>query len=51
MDFSTFSPRPVWRHFQTLCAIPHRSKGEAQLRQTLQHWAQGRGLETLIGTP
>ena len=48
MDFSTFSPRPVWRHFQTLCAIPHRSKGEAQLRQTLQHWAQGRGLETLI---
>ena len=48
MDFCTLSPRPVWRHFQTLCAIPHRSKNEAQLRQALQHWAQARGLETLI---
>ena len=48
MDFSTLSPHPVWRHFQTICAIPHRSKNEAQLRQTLQRWAQARGLQTLI---
>lgn len=47
MDFSTLSPQPVWRHFQTICATPHRSKNEAQLRQTLQHWAQARGLQTL----
>jgi dipeptidase D len=48
MDFSTLSPHPVWRHFQTICATPHRSKNEAQLRQTLQRWAQARGLQTLI---
>jgi len=47
MDFSTLSPRPVWRHFQTLCAIPRASKAEGPLRQALDAWAQARGLATL----
>jgi len=46
MDLCTLSPRPIWRHFQTLCAIPRASKAEAPLRQALQAWAQARGLKT-----
>ena len=46
MDFSTLSPQPVWRHFQTLCEIPRASKAEGPLRQALQDWAQSRGLAT-----
>jgi dipeptidase D len=41
-------PSLVWRHFATLCSIPRPSKHEAALRQTLQDWAMGRGLETLV---
>ena len=46
MDFSTLSPHPVWRHFQTLCEIPRASKAEGPLRQALQAWARARGLAT-----
>ena len=48
MDFSTLSPHPVWRHFQTLCEIPRASKAEGPLRQALHDWARSRGLATLI---
>ena len=47
MDLCTLSPRPVWRHFQTLCEIPRASKAEGPLRQALQAWARARGLATL----
>ena len=50
MDFSTLSPQPVWRHFQTLCAIPRASKAEAPLRQALNDWARSRGLATRVDT-
>ena len=50
MDFSTLSPPPVWRHFQTLCAIPRASKAEAPLRQALNDWARSRGLATRVDT-
>ena len=46
MDLCTLSPRPVWRHFQTLCEIPRASKAEGPLRQALQAWARARGLAT-----
>lgn len=51
MDFAQLSPAPlapVWRHFETLCRIPRPSKFEAPLRDALQAWARGRGLETTI---
>lgn len=47
MDLCTLSPRPIWRHFQTLCAIPRPSKFEAPLRQSLADWATARGLQSL----
>lgn len=51
MDFAQLSPAPVapvWRHFETLCRIPRPSKFEGPLRDALQAWAQGRGLETAL---
>jgi len=50
MDFTQLSPAvfaPIWRHFQTLCDIPRPSKFEAHLGETLQSWAQDRGLQTV----
>lgn len=37
--FSSLQPAAIWQHFATLCAIPRPSKGEAALRDYLQHWA------------
>ena len=51
MDFTELSPAalaPLWRHFQTLCAIPRPSKFEGPLREALQTWAAARGLQTVI---
>ncbi|MEQ6916499.1 aminoacyl-histidine dipeptidase [Halomonas aquatica] len=38
------SPRPVWRHFRTLCNTPRPSGHEAALVATLERWADGLGL-------
>ncbi|TXT39968.1 MAG: dipeptidase D [Comamonadaceae bacterium] len=46
--FDALQPAPVWAHFSTLCAMPRPSKGEAALVAHLQHWAQARGLTTLV---
>ncbi|MDD2925749.1 aminoacyl-histidine dipeptidase [Rhodoferax sp.] len=46
--FDTLQPAPVWAHFATLCAMPRPSKGEAALVEHLNHWAQARGLATVI---
>ena len=48
MTFPLPSDNPVWKHFQTLCAIPRPSKHEQALRDTLQQWAQARALETQL---
>lgn len=41
---STLEPRPVWAHFDRLCAIPRPSKQEAALRENILAWARERGL-------
>ncbi|APE30572.1 cytosol nonspecific dipeptidase [Halomonas aestuarii] len=38
------SPRPLWRHFRTLCNTPRPSGHEAALVATLERWADGQGL-------
>ena len=38
------SPRPLWRHFRTLCNTPRPSGHEAALVATLERWADGLGL-------
>ncbi|MBB3231778.1 aminoacyl-histidine dipeptidase [Halomonas stenophila] len=38
------SPRPLWRHFRTLCNTPRPSGHEAALVAKLQAWADARGL-------
>lgn len=47
-EFENLEPSEVWRHFETLCSIPRASKKEAALRQHLEGWAKGLGLEALI---
>ncbi|MGE5470893.1 MAG: aminoacyl-histidine dipeptidase [Bacteroidota bacterium] len=46
--FSGLEPVSVWTHFSTLSAIPRASKHESRLRQTLQDWAQRRGLANSV---
>lgn len=43
-DLETLEPHLVWRHFATLCEIPHPSYYEAVLREHLVAWAQARGI-------
>ncbi|MDW7748655.1 aminoacyl-histidine dipeptidase [Halomonas sp.] len=38
------SPRPLWRHFRTLCNTPRPSGHEAALVAILERWADGLGL-------
>ncbi|WP_163648169.1 aminoacyl-histidine dipeptidase [Modicisalibacter sp. 'Wilcox'] len=40
----TLTPRPLWRHFRTLCNTPRPSGHEAGIRRTLIAWAEARGL-------
>ncbi|TDR51156.1 dipeptidase D [Halomonas ventosae] len=37
------SPRPLWRHFRTLCNTPRPSGHEAALVAILERWADGLG--------
>jgi dipeptidase D len=46
--FQDLQPAAVWRHFGTLCRFPRPSKQEGPLRDHLQQWAQGIGLDTLV---
>lgn len=46
--FAGLQPAPVWRHFATLCRIPRPSKGEGPLRDSLEAWARGRGLNARV---
>ncbi|MDT8895552.1 aminoacyl-histidine dipeptidase [Halomonas sp. I1] len=38
------APRPLWRHFRTLCDTPRPSGHEAALVAHLEAWAEGLGL-------
>lgn len=46
--FAMLQPAIVWSHFATLCAIPRASKQETRLRDTLQAWAEARGLDATV---
>ncbi|HTX72721.1 MAG TPA: beta-Ala-His dipeptidase [Rectinemataceae bacterium] len=45
----TGEPRELWAIFQSLCAIPHPSRGEAGLAEWIRGRAQRAGLETAKG--
>lgn len=48
MDIAMLEPRDVWKHFLTICSIPHPSHQEEALARALVGWAQGKGLSTHI---
>ena len=48
MDIATLEPRDVWKHFLTICSIPHPSHHEEALAKALVAWAKGKGLSTHI---
>jgi dipeptidase D len=45
---NTLQPQLVWKHFQTLCAIPRPSKHEDAIRRHIELWAKERSLFTAI---
>jgi len=48
MALTSLQPALLWRHFQTIAAIPHPSGAELALRDHLRAWADARGLETAL---
>lgn len=46
MDIATLEPRDVWRHFMTICSIPHPSHHEEALANAIVTWARDKGLST-----
>ena len=48
--FTCLSPALVWKHFATLCSIPHGSKNEAALVAALKAWADQQGLDARVDT-
>lgn len=45
---ANLQPQPLWSFFAQICAIPHPSYHEQQLRQWILDWAQQRGLATEV---
>lgn len=43
-EISKLPPEPVWQLFDMICSIPHPSKHEEQLAQTIIRWAQDQDL-------
>jgi len=48
MDIAMLEPRDVWKHFLTICSIPHPSHHEEALAKALVAWARSKGLSTHI---
>ncbi|MGF1775638.1 aminoacyl-histidine dipeptidase [Vibrio nomapromontoriensis] len=44
-EISKLSPSPVWQFFDKICSIPHPSKHEEALAQTIIQWAQEQNLD------
>jgi dipeptidase D len=44
MELSSLEPKDVWKHFLTICSIPHPSHHEEALARALESWAKDRGL-------
>ena len=45
---ASLQPEPVWRHFETICAIPHPSRHEEAIRRHLIELATQLGLSTTV---
>ncbi len=43
MELPALEPKEVWKHFYTICSIPHPSHHEDALVQALEAWAEDRG--------
>ncbi len=48
MSITTLSPRPVWRHFADLNAIPRASKKEARVIEFMRTFGEKLGLPTRV---
>lgn len=48
MPMNTLEPKAVWKHFFTICSIPHPSHHEKALAEALAGWAAARGLSAAI---
>ncbi|MBU0927504.1 MAG: beta-Ala-His dipeptidase [Spirochaetes bacterium] len=48
MELRDLEPKPVWRHFLTICSIPHPSHHERALALALLDWAKSKGIEASI---
>jgi len=46
--FDQLTPQPVWQVFKQICAIPHPSTHEKQLRDHIQQLCTAKGLQTLV---
>ncbi|MCB1954795.1 MAG: aminoacyl-histidine dipeptidase [Rhodocyclaceae bacterium] len=43
-------PRPVWQHFEQICAIPRPSRHEGALRDAIVAWAERKGIDCEVDT-
>ena len=47
-DIRTLHPQSVWQQFADICAIPHPSHHEEQIRQFLVSFCEGKGLDYTV---
>ncbi|WP_111979119.1 aminoacyl-histidine dipeptidase [Algibacillus agarilyticus] len=47
VQLNNLYPQPLWQWFNQICAIPHPSKHEAELKAFIQAWADKQGIECI----
>lgn len=47
-EIKNLNPERVWKHFYSLCQIPHPSKKESQIVEFVKKFGEGLGLETIV---
>jgi dipeptidase D len=45
MPITNLDPKPLWKHFDEICKIPHESGNEAGLREYVLNFARDKGFE------
>ncbi|PKL23754.1 MAG: cytosol nonspecific dipeptidase [Spirochaetae bacterium HGW-Spirochaetae-3] len=48
MDIRDLEPKSVFKHFLTICSIPHPSHEERALGEALMAWAEAKGIEAAM---
>lgn len=46
--FEGLKPESVWKHFATICSVPHPSKKEAKIIEVMKNFGEQLGLETIV---